>query len=76
MRREIGQPEPGPAFCGARAVGLLELLEDLLPVRLAIPGTVSAPTRERSVHRPCLDQHLPGVRELDRVARQVQQHLR
>src|SRR5262249_1522277 len=57
-------------------VGLLELLEDLLAVLLGDPGAgVRDRDHERVVGTARRDRHRAGLRELDRVADQVRQHL-
>ena len=72
------EPEPRAALlAGARAVGLLELLEDPLPGRPRRSPGRCRPPRRRTRRRPRWrhDPHLAGLGELDGVAHEVQQHL-
>ncbi len=72
-----GEAEPAPALlAGARAVDLLELLEDALLVGLRDAGTgVRDRDQERPVRDARLDRDLTDVGELDRVADQVHEDL-
>ena len=78
IRFAIDKSEPGSALgLGGRAVGLLEFVEDLGLVGGADSGPgVADRDGERAVGRGRLDGDLAHVRELDRVADQVQQDLR
>src|SRR5262245_64483547 len=62
---------------GKRAVDLMELVKDptLLIERYAGPG-VRHRDSELAIARARGDAHLAGVRELDGVANEVEQHLR
>src|SRR5262245_24554157 len=73
-----GEPEPRPAFLPrARAVGLLEFLEDSLPVRLGDPRSGVGDRYDEGVAVAIGgDPHRADIRELDGVADEVQQHLR
>jgi hypothetical protein len=60
-----------------RAVGLPEFLEDLgLIDRRNIGARVAYRNRERTVRCRCSDRYLALIGELDRVADEVEQHLR
>src|SRR5262249_33474065 len=73
-----GEPKAGATLgASAGAIGLLELLEDLLLIRFgnARPG-VGDGDREGPVRHRHLDLHLTSVGELDGVPHQIEQHLR
>ena len=60
-----------------RGIGLLEFLEDLVLIRVGNARTgVAHRYRERSVRRRGLDRDLALVGELDRIADEIEQHLR
>src|SRR5262249_14125553 len=69
------QAEAGPALlAGNRAVGLLELLEDLGLIVRGNPGPgVANRNRERPVCCLCSDRHLALVGEFYRVAAELKQ---
>ena len=74
-----GEPETGATFFlrAGGTLSLAELFKDLVLIGLgnARPG-IGNGNLERAVCCCHLDPNLAGVRELDRVADKVQQHLR
>ena len=73
-----GEPQPGAALgLAVGAVDLVELLEDarLVLLRNAGPG-VGHTEGEMAVARGGGDVYLAGIRELNGIADQVEQHLR
>jgi hypothetical protein len=63
-------------LAGDRAIGLLELLENLGLIGWGYTGSgVAHRNRERSVHRRGSDRDLALIGELDRVADKVEQDL-
>ena len=73
-----GKPETGAALgLGKGAVDLMELLEDARPLVLGNAGPrIGHADVEVTVDRLGSHAHFAGVRELDGVAYEIEQHLR
>src|SRR5262245_3264391 len=73
-----GETQPGAAFgLGIRAIHLMELLEDTGLFLLRDPRSrVRHGDGEVPIHRRRSDTDLAGLRELDGVADEIEQHLR